>query len=130
MLSFSRDVTLINSHLNHTVAISNNSFLSKSFNYYYTRELEENIPFKASAMADTLHTGYDQTRMYLKVGAYVIIADRTYNRFYQEHVYNLQPDLTQNALDFYNYIRSQKHIKSFSGRGPRIDIYQLIEPPP
>ena len=130
VLSVNQNDTLNNSYFNIMGAIGRNGFLMKSFSYYYTRELEENIPFDASAMVNNFRIGYDQTRMSLPLGAYVIISDRIYNRFYKENTSKVAPYVTQNALYFYNFIKSQKHIKTFSGRGPRIDIYQLIESSP
>ncbi|MFC1578519.1 tetratricopeptide repeat protein [Thermodesulfobacteriota bacterium] len=128
VLSVSQNDTLYNSYFNQLGAIGRNSFLMKSFGYYYARELEENTPFNATAMVNNFRIIYEQTRMSLPLGAYVVISDSIYNRFYTENTSRVAPDVSRNAVDFYTYIKSQKHIKTFSGRGPRIDIYQLVEP--
>ena len=129
VLSVNRNDTLHNSYFNNYRTIGKNAFLMKSFNYYYARALEENTPFNATAMVNNFRIRYDKKRMSLPLDAYIVISDRIYNRFSLKQTSRVAPSITRNALDFYTYIRSQKHIKTFTGKGPRIDIYQLVEPP-
>jgi tetratricopeptide (TPR) repeat protein len=128
VLSVRQQDSLNNSYFNIMGAIGRNEFLLKSFDYYYARQLQENSPFEAIAMDYTFRIRYVPDHMHLPVGAYVVISDRIYNRFHQERTKSIAPQVTRNALAFYDYVTSQKHIKKFSGYGPEIDIYQLVEP--
>ena len=56
----------------------------------------------------------------------LIISSFTYDRFYQKYTAEKYPVITQLAQDYYALIRRQKHIMTFTGKGPTIEIYQKI----
>lgn len=126
---FSRDAqtTLDISDLNGVGGVSKNKFLTAAFMHYYTTKYNFTKKYVVGLMDRNLNIQYDISRIRMPKGAYVVITNAMYDRFYRKDTMQLKPELAKNAQKFYGFMRKQKHIKKFNSHGPIIDIYQMNE---
>jgi len=70
---------------------------------------------------------YDMDRIRIPAGAYVILSDQSYSRYYRPGLMRDRPELARNAQAFFAFIRAQEPVRTFEGNGPKIEIYRMRE---
>lgn len=104
-----------------------NRVLMEGFRRYYAEALRTEKPFRVSPMMGNEQADYDMTRLRLPAGAYVVLTDYAYRRYYGPPVTRDQPALAQNAQAFFAFVRAQEPVRTFTGAGPTIEIYRMRE---
>jgi len=106
-----------------------NELLVAGFSHYMTETASVSKPFQVRIMDETMAAQYDPRALSVKAGDYMVISERIYKRFYQEHFKRQSPQLARNAQGFYRFIRDQEPVQRFEGRGPTIEIYRVRPQP-
>jgi hypothetical protein len=104
-----------------------NRVLMAGFRRYYLDALKNEKPFRVWPMTRNEGAGYDTRRLHLPAGAYVVLSEANYARYYRPEVARDHPDLARNAQAFFALIRGQEPVRTFTGAGPTIEIYRMRE---
>jgi len=107
--------------------VHRNRVLMEGFQYYYQEALRTRKPFRVGAMNTNERMNYDMDRIRIPAGAYVILSDQSYSRYYRPGLMRDRPELARNAQAFFAFIRAQEPVRTFEGNGPKIEIYRMRE---
>jgi hypothetical protein len=106
--------------------VERSKIVSNGFDIYYNSHADDDRGFNARII-NGQRIDYDMALMDLPPDSYVAISSQIYNRYFDYSI--PEPPgkeiLYDNARNFYQYIREQELVKSFQGRGPKIDIYRV-----
>jgi len=120
--AFSQDKMTTFSSFDYVLA-GRNELLRNGFIFYFNNNKNQK-PLKVWPLYSR-SLNFESGKISIPRGAYIIISSYTYDRYYSDSTKKLFPILTQKALRYYDFIKKQKHIKDFTGRGPDIGIYQV-----
>ncbi len=129
VFSSNKTVTLANFSSTITNHFTNDILL-KGFNFYFVdKYYKDNKRFKVyirstgpgniSLMENGRYGFYKDT--------YVVISSMIYDRYFKDVVVTQHPGLCTYLQNYYQLIQSQEHIKTFTGKGPKISIYRVKE---
>jgi hypothetical protein len=119
--SADRDVTLKN--FGYCYAYKSWMVL-RGFDYYFKENEGRDRGFQVTLLNGRIQ-GYDMDMMDIPVGAFVVTSNRVYGRYFLPQSMQLKPELTANAMAFYEWMKQQTPVRSFSGRGGTIDIWYI-----
>ena len=127
LFSADPEVTLFGYCINgYGETITKNKFLTEAFLCYFERQIHSgNQPNYSIEFISQLH---NEDIHFLERNTYVVMSSYTFDRYLNNDIEHLpesvKPGLlsTKIAIEF---LRNQKPIASFEGRGPRIEIYQI-----
>jgi hypothetical protein len=103
-----------------------NDLLMAGFRHYYTEAARTERPFRVLGLVT--HTlNYDMARIPLRKGDYVVLSSYSYARYGEKALIAAEPELTANARAFFAFVRDQEAVRTFTGNGPRIEIWRMRE---
>lgn len=101
--------------------------LVEGFRFWFARALRTERPFEVIPMLSNEGIGYDMAEMRLPAGAYVLLSEYCYRRYYGAEVAASQPQLAHAAQAFFAFVRAQEPVRTFTGNGPTLEIYRMRE---
>jgi hypothetical protein len=101
-----------------------NDLLMAGFRHYYAEAARTERPFRVLGLLT--HTlNYDMGRIPLQKGDYVVLSSYSYARYGDKALIAAEPELTANARAFFAFVRDQEAVRTFTGNGPRIEIWRM-----
>ena len=104
-----------------------NALINQSFKRYHREALAQGRGRKAVVLKMRMRE-YRTQGLNLQAGQYIVITPAVYARYYTPAVSEKFPELAGQARAFYDFIHGQEEVAVFEGRGPRLEIYQLLQP--
>jgi len=106
------------------VYASQNRLLVDGFKYYFTEHRRTSKAFRVAHL-NAREWNFDLSKIKLPRSAYIVVSSFTYQRYYSTHALENDPKLTPRARHYYDTLRKFPPVASFTGKGPKIDIYAL-----